>query len=83
MDNYKEFFYKMTPGTFNIGNLCQEAANHRFFFVGARNVEVGNLTGRREFRNRLKCKSFQWYLKNIYPEAVIPLDYYSLGYVSI
>jgi len=49
---------------------------------GARNVEIGDLTSRRELRNRLQCKSFRWYLENIYPESQMPLDYYYLGEIK-
>ncbi|KAF4518103.1 hypothetical protein B566_EDAN007804 [Ephemera danica] len=48
---------------------------------GARSVNVGNVTDRKELRRKLKCKSFRWYLENIYPESQMPLDYYYLGEV--
>jgi polypeptide N-acetylgalactosaminyltransferase len=62
MDDYKKFFYKMTPG--------------------ARAVDLGNVTDRRAIRDRLKCKSFKWYLENIYPESPIPTEYHSLGQIE-
>ncbi|XP_065157687.1 polypeptide N-acetylgalactosaminyltransferase 5-like isoform X1 [Atheta coriaria] len=46
---------------------------------GARSVPVGDVTSRRELRERLQCKSFRWYLEHIYPESQMPLDYYYLG----
>ncbi|XP_074041113.1 polypeptide N-Acetylgalactosaminyltransferase 5 isoform X2 [Leptinotarsa decemlineata] len=46
---------------------------------GARNVPVGDISSRRELRSKLKCKSFRWYLENVYPESQMPLEYYYLG----
>lgn len=40
-----------------------------FGFAGASIVDYGNLDARIELRNRLKCNSFGWFLKNIFPES--------------
>lgn len=45
-------------------------------------VEAGDLTSRQELRKNLNCKSFRWYLENIYPEAPIPHDFYHVGAVT-
>jgi len=34
--------------------------------------EVGDVTHRRMLREKLKCKNFDWYMNNIYPEKYVP-----------
>lgn len=38
----------------------------------AKRVDYGDVTNRRMLREKLKCHSFNWYLKNVYPELDIP-----------
>ncbi|XP_010217807.1 PREDICTED: polypeptide N-acetylgalactosaminyltransferase 5 [Tinamus guttatus] len=38
-----------------------------------KNLDVGNLTQQIELRKKLQCKSFKWYLENVYPDLEAPL----------
>lgn len=44
--------------------------------------DYGDITSRKELRRKLKCKSFKWYLENIYPELFIPGDAVASGEVK-
>lgn len=35
--------------------------------------DAGDLTQQRELRQKLKCKSFKWYLENVFPDLKAPL----------
>lgn len=37
-----------------------------------KNQEYGDISDRIKLRKSLKCKSFDWYMKNIYPDATLP-----------
>jgi len=37
-------------------------------------VEIGDISWGTEIKERLKCKGFQWFLDNVYPEMFIPGD---------
>ncbi|CAH0715713.1 unnamed protein product, partial [Brenthis ino] len=47
-------------------------AKYYYQRVGNDKGDYGDISSRRNLRQKLGCKSFEWYLKNIYPELFIP-----------
>ncbi|XP_076858663.1 polypeptide N-acetylgalactosaminyltransferase 5 [Brachyhypopomus gauderio] len=57
LDEYKELFY-----------------GHGYLHLLDRStMDIGNLTDQIQLREKLSCKSFSWYLKNVYPELEAPV----------
>ncbi|XP_047457545.1 polypeptide N-acetylgalactosaminyltransferase 5 [Mugil cephalus] len=57
LDEYKDLFY-----------------GHGYLhLLDKKATDIGNLTEQIELRKKLKCKSFKWYLDNVYPDMKVSL----------
>lgn len=52
------------------------------FYPELRTAELGDVSDRVKLRKDLNCKSFKWYLSNVYPEAPLPQHFYHLGAIK-
>ncbi|KAK0070528.1 polypeptide N-acetylgalactosaminyltransferase 5 [Biomphalaria pfeifferi] len=45
-------------------------------------VDIGDISARKSLRAKLQCKSFDWYVKHIYPDLYIPVNTTATGKIS-
>ncbi|CAG5132930.1 unnamed protein product [Candidula unifasciata] len=61
-----------TKNTLRMVHVWLDEYKKYYFHINPRaeDMEFGNITGRIKLRKDLNCKSFQWYLENVYPEQL-------------
>ncbi|KAG5672039.1 hypothetical protein PVAND_002201 [Polypedilum vanderplanki] len=52
------------------------------YATGFEKTDYGNISARVKLRQDLQCKSFRWYLKNVYPEKKVPSEGIAYGQIQ-
>ena len=53
------------------------------YLIDAQNLEIGDISARISLIEDLKCRSFQWFIDNVYPDASFPNRHQYFGQVII
>lgn len=81
-DGYRTFI----RNSLRVGEVWMDQYKEVYYdriYYSQNEIDIGNISSRKAIRQRLQCKPFDWYLKNVYPELYIPRDCKATGQIKI
>lgn len=76
--------HSMMINTVRVADVWLDDHKKIFYAIHPEAIAMrGNVSERSELRRRLQCRSFQWYIDNVFPESLYAKKYTDIGMVIL